>query len=108
MAAKESGNGGNWRLNLGDSSGPLAASLVLQDVEKDGSSTVADTRTTQLGASCDSGVVKLARPDRLRAEPRAARVTLAHGAMTFIDFFVLLKTADGWKIANKAFHGQPS
>ncbi len=36
MAAKESGNGGNWCLNLGDSSGLLAASLVLQDVEKDG------------------------------------------------------------------------
>lgn len=38
----------------------------------------------------------------------AARITLVHGAMTFIDYFVLLKTADGWKIANKAFHGQPT
>ncbi|MQA18129.1 nuclear transport factor 2 family protein [Rugamonas rivuli] len=38
----------------------------------------------------------------------SARITLVHGATTFIDYFVLLKTADGWKIANKAFHGQPS
>jgi hypothetical protein len=35
-----------------------------------------------------------------------ARVTLEHGAMTFVDYFVLLNTADGWKIANKAFQGQ--
>ncbi|MEO8411242.1 MAG: nuclear transport factor 2 family protein [Propionivibrio sp.] len=34
------------------------------------------------------------------------KITLVHGANTFIDYFVLLKTADGWKIANKAFHGQ--
>jgi len=38
----------------------------------------------------------------------AARITLVHGATTFVDYFVLLKTADGWKIANKAFHGSPS
>lgn len=38
----------------------------------------------------------------------SARVTLVHGAVTFTDYFVLLKTADGWKIANKAFHGRPS
>jgi hypothetical protein len=37
-----------------------------------------------------------------------ARITLVHGATTFTDYFVLLKTADGWKIANKAFHGRPS
>jgi hypothetical protein len=37
-----------------------------------------------------------------------ARITLVHGATTFTDYFVLLKTADGWKIANKAFHGQPT
>ncbi|MFA9218947.1 MAG: nuclear transport factor 2 family protein [Sphingomonadaceae bacterium] len=37
-----------------------------------------------------------------------ARVTLVHGAVTFTDYFVLLKTAEGWKIANKAFHGRPS
>jgi hypothetical protein len=34
----------------------------------------------------------------------SARITLVHGAITFIDYFVLLKTEDGWKIANKAFH----
>ncbi len=35
-----------------------------------------------------------------------ARITLVHGAMTFVDYFVLLKTEQGWKIANKAFQGQ--
>lgn len=38
----------------------------------------------------------------------SAKITLVHGAVTFTDYFVLLKTADGWKIANKAFHGRPS
>ena len=38
----------------------------------------------------------------------AAKITLVHGPVTFTDYFVLLKTADGWKIANKAFHGRPS
>ena len=38
----------------------------------------------------------------------SARITLVHGAVTFIDYFVLLKTAQGWKIANKAFHAQVS
>lgn len=38
----------------------------------------------------------------------AAKVTLVHGPITFIDYFVLLKMPDGWKIANKAFHGQPT
>jgi hypothetical protein len=37
-----------------------------------------------------------------------AKITLVHGATTFTDYFVLLKTADGWKIANKAFHGRPT
>lgn len=32
-----------------------------------------------------------------------AKVTLVHGATTFTDYFVLLDTAQGWKIANKAF-----
>lgn len=35
-----------------------------------------------------------------------ARITLEHGATRFVDYFVLLKTDDGWKIANKVFHGQ--
>ena len=38
----------------------------------------------------------------------SARITLVHGAMTFTDYFVLLQTQDGWKIANKAFVGQPT
>lgn len=37
-----------------------------------------------------------------------AKITLMHGATTFIDYFVLLKTADGWRIANKAFCGMPT
>ena len=37
-----------------------------------------------------------------------ARVTLEHGATRFVDYFLLLKTEDGWKISSKAFHGQPS
>ena len=43
--------------------------------------------------------------DWIDVEGRAAcaRITLVHGATTFTDYFVLLKTGDGWKIANKAF-----
>ena len=37
----------------------------------------------------------------------SAKITLAHGDISFIDYFVLLKTEQGWKIANKAFHAQP-
>lgn len=37
----------------------------------------------------------------------SAKITLVHGNITFIDYFVLLKTEDGWRIANKAFHAQP-
>ena len=37
----------------------------------------------------------------------SAKVTLVHGNITFIDYFLLLKTEQGWKIANKAFHAQP-
>ena len=63
VAAKEANpstisNGGNWSANLGYAQGPLAAALVVQDVEKDGTSTVADTRTTQLNASYDFGLAK--------------------------------------------------
>ena len=57
--ASTASNGGNWSVNLAYASGPLAAALVVQDVEKDGASTVADTRTTQLNASYDFGVAKL-------------------------------------------------
>ncbi len=37
-----------------------------------------------------------------------ARITLVHGATTFVDYFVLLKVDGAWKIANKAFQGQPT
>ena len=37
-----------------------------------------------------------------------AKVTLVHGNITFTDYFLLLKTEQGWKIANKAFHAQVS
>ena len=33
-----------------------------------------------------------------------AKATLVHGATTFTDYFVLVKVADGWKIANKVYH----
>ncbi len=36
----------------------------------------------------------------------SAKVTLVHGNITFTDYFILLKTEQGWKIANKAFHAQ--
>ena len=36
-----------------------------------------------------------------------AKVTLVHGSVTFTDYFLLLKTEQGWKIAHKAFHAQP-
>ena len=37
----------------------------------------------------------------------SAKITLVHGNITFIDYFVLLKTEGGWKMANKSFHAQP-
>ncbi|SFU72891.1 nuclear transport factor 2 family protein [Pseudoduganella namucuonensis] len=42
----------------------------------------------------------------VKGNAACARLRLIHGATTFTDYFVLLKTADGWKIANKAFHGE--
>lgn len=58
MAAKETSNGGNWSMNLGYSSGPLSASVVVQDVKKDGAAAVPDTRTMQLGGAYDFGVAR--------------------------------------------------
>lgn len=37
-----------------------------------------------------------------------AKATLVHGAMTFIDYFVLLEVDSKWKIANKTFYGHPT
>ncbi len=42
----------------------------------------------------------------VKGSAACARITLVHGVTTFTDYFVLLKTPDGWKIANKAFHGE--
>ncbi|MFM7026048.1 MAG: nuclear transport factor 2 family protein [Limnohabitans sp.] len=42
----------------------------------------------------------------VKGSAACARVTLEHGATTFTDYFVLLKTPEGWKIANKAFYGE--
>jgi Putative lumazine-binding len=33
------------------------------------------------------------------------KATLHHGAMTFIDYFLMLKKDGRWKIANKVFQG---
>ena len=33
-----------------------------------------------------------------------AKATLAHGPVTFTDYFVLLKVHGHWKIANKVYH----
>ncbi|MEV7236552.1 nuclear transport factor 2 family protein [Streptomyces sp. NPDC051020] len=33
-----------------------------------------------------------------------ATMTLSHGADTFTDIFLLVRAADGWRIANKAYH----
>ncbi|CAL9483589.1 3-sulfolactaldehyde reductase [Streptomyces sp. enrichment culture] len=36
-----------------------------------------------------------------------ATMTLAHGADTFTDVFLLVRVDDGWRIANKAYHRHP-
>jgi predicted porin len=58
MVTSKTGNGSNWSVNMGYGAGPLAVSLVHQQVKKDGAAAVADTDTTQLGASYDFGVAK--------------------------------------------------
>ena len=37
-----------------------------------------------------------------------ARATLVHGATTFTDYFVLLKSDGEWKIANKVYSSAPT
>lgn len=37
-----------------------------------------------------------------------ARATLVHGAVTFTDYFVLLKVDGDWKIANKVYSSRPT
>ena len=36
------------------------------------------------------------------------RATLVHGATTFTDYFVLLKSGGEWKIANKVYSSKPT
>jgi len=50
-ALKEPSNGGNWSANVGYAAGPLSATVVMQEVKKDGASAVADTRTWQLAGN---------------------------------------------------------
>ncbi|MDD2545216.1 MAG: porin [Burkholderiaceae bacterium] len=52
-------NGRNWSVNLGYSQGPLAFAVVVQEVQKDGSATVQDTRAAQVNGSYDLGVAKV-------------------------------------------------
>ncbi|MDQ3060729.1 MAG: porin [Pseudomonadota bacterium] len=56
--ANGNSNGANWGANAGYAAGPLSAALVFQDVKKDGTAAVDDTRTWQLGGSYDFGVAK--------------------------------------------------
>lgn len=44
----------------------------------------------------------------VKGSAACAKVTLVHGATVFTDYFVLLKVGGSWKIANKAFYGEPS
>jgi predicted porin len=54
----EGSNGRNWGANVSYAGGPVGASLVYQEVKKDGTAAIADTRTSQLGLSYDFSVVK--------------------------------------------------
>lgn len=50
-ALKEISNGGNWSLNANYGAGPLSLSAVVQNVKKDGTVAVQDSRTWQAAAS---------------------------------------------------------
>jgi hypothetical protein len=41
---------------------------------------------------------------QVRGTVAAATMTLHHGENTFIDLFLLVRDADGWRIANKVYH----
>ena len=84
-------NGGNWGLDAGYSSGPLAAAVVFQDVKKDGATALADTRTWQLNGAYDFGVAKAFAqfgevenrtvPNTYRIGGLGARVPVGAGAL---------------------------
>jgi predicted porin len=61
VAAGEGVGGRNWGANFAYGAGAFAVSAVYQNVKKDSSATaaLADTKTWQLGASYDLGLVKL-------------------------------------------------
>ncbi|KOV13540.1 dehydrogenase [Streptomyces sp. XY413] len=40
----------------------------------------------------------------VRGTVATATMTLSHGTETFTDVFLLVRTGDGWRIANKAYH----
>ncbi|MFI7344007.1 nuclear transport factor 2 family protein [Streptomyces sp. NPDC050085] len=42
-----------------------------------------------------------------RSAVATATMTLSHGADTFTDIFLLVRTDDSWRIANKAYHRNP-
>lgn len=52
-------NGHNWNVNASYAQGPWAATLVVHDVQKDGTAAVADTHTTHVSGSYDFGVAKV-------------------------------------------------
>ncbi|WP_338415768.1 porin [uncultured Sphaerotilus sp.] len=58
-ALGEGSNGRNWGVNAGYADGPVAATVTMQSVKKDGATPVADTRTWQVGGSYDFGAAKL-------------------------------------------------
>jgi len=40
----------------------------------------------------------------IAGDAASAKATLVHGEFTFIDYFVLMKVAGEWKIANKVYY----
>ncbi len=60
------------------------------------------------GAPAPDEATRLRRIDwvDVTGDAAAAKATLVHGATTFTDYFVLLKVAGEWRIANKVYHGQ--
>ncbi len=83
-------DGENWGINASYVSGQLSASLVWQDVEKDGATPINDTRTVQFGAAYDFGVAKAflqlgevkntTVPNTYRISGLGARVPVGAGA----------------------------
>jgi hypothetical protein len=58
------------------------------------------------GAPADDEATRQRRIDAIDLVGTAAnaKATLAHGAVTFTDYFVLLKVDGVWKIANKVYY----